>query len=118
MERILKQFNCSGNSNTKEGKADTRNSTNFFTADNYRNSILLGSSIGGLLVLLAITIPLVLWCCRKEMFKVDTSRDYEYEDGDAVVEIIDENQEYGGVYEEGVTKAKDNNSNYEFSMDG
>ena len=92
--------------------------TKFFTADNYRNSIILGSSLGGLIVFLAIIVLIIQWCCKKEMFKVDTSREYEYEDGDAVVEIINENQEYGGVYEEGVTKAKDNNSNYEFAMDG
>ena len=27
---------------------------------------------------------------------------HEYEDGEAVVEVIDENQEYGGVFEEGI----------------
>ena len=53
-------------------------------------------------------------CCNnKEMFKVDASREYEYEDGDAVVEVTDENQEYGGAYgedAEGASKVKDNNS--------
>ena len=47
--------------------------------------------------------------------KVDINDTYgDYSDPDPVMEMEDSNLDYTGLYEEGTTMARDNNSQYEY----
>ena len=81
--------------------------------------IVVGVLLGLLLLLTVADVVRKYWngkiyiCCP--IMKVDINDTYgDYSEPDPVMEMEDSNLDYTGLYEEGTTMARDNNSQYEY----
>lgn len=135
LNTFLEQQTCNTNTNNKSyTKSETNMVTTTMTStkiDNRTNvpqtksgtnsstiALIVGISSGTVTILFVIAI--VIFLKRKtasQAMSSDNNPVYGiYGDTYATTEMADNNSDYGGEEEEGMTKAKDNNSNYEFSM--
>ena len=109
---------------TKGNDSDTKSTKQDGTKPDDNSQVTIAIVCGVVVGVIVIILLVVLFLRFKAKRRADNTLDNDenptygnYSETYAVTEMADHNEDYGGVYEEGVTKTKDNNSQYEFSME-